>query len=58
MDKREGGHYFNFNVPSVQEGVDYLATKGGHRTLGNEGATYAYVDMPSLGVTVLLLTAR
>ena len=58
MDKREGGHYFNFNVPNVQEGVDYLATKGGHRTLGNTGTGYAYVDMPSLGVTVLLLTAR
>lgn len=58
MDKREGGHYFNFNVPDVQEGVDYLVAKGGHRTLGNPSASYAYVDMPSLGVTVLLLTAR
>ena len=58
MDKREGGHYFNFNVPDVQESVDYLVAKGGHRTLGNSSAPYAYVDMPSLGVTVLLLTAR
>ena len=58
MDKREGGHYCNFNVPNVQEGVDYLATKGGHRTLGNEAAPYACVNMPPLGVTVLLLTAR
>ena len=58
IDKREGGHYFNFNVPDVQEGVDYLVAKGGHRTLGNSSAPYAYVDMPSLGVTVLLLTAQ
>lgn len=58
MDKREGGHYFNFNVPDVQESVNYLVAKGGHRTLGNATAPYAYVNMPSLGVTVLLLTAR
>ena len=58
IDKREGGHYFNFNVPDVEEGVNYLVAKGGHRTLGNSSASYAYVDMPSLGVTVLLLTAR
>ena len=57
-DKREGAHYFNFNVESVEETNAYLVSKGGHRTLGNETAGYAYVDMPPLGVTILLLTAR
>ena len=57
-DKREGAHYFNFNVENVEESNAYLVSKGGHRTLGNETAGYAYVDVPSLGVTILLLTAR
>ena len=57
-DKREGAHYFNFNVEDVEETTAYLESKGGHRTLGNETAGYAYVDMPSLGVTILLLTAN
>ncbi len=56
-DKRQGAHYFNFNVENVEETNAYLVSKGGHRTLGNETAGYAYVDMPSLGVTILLLTA-
>ena len=55
LDKREGGHYFNFNVDDVEEGTARLVQKGGHRILGNEKAAYAYVDMPSLGVTILLL---
>jgi methylmalonyl-CoA/ethylmalonyl-CoA epimerase len=58
VDKREGGHYFNFNVDDVEATTALLVKKGGHRTLGNEKAPYAYVDVPPLGVTVLLLTYR
>ncbi len=58
VDKREGGHYFNFNVDDVEATTAYLESKGGHRTLGNEKAPYAYVDMPALGVTILLLQYR
>ena len=55
LDKRPGFHYLNFNVDDVDATVRMLESKGGTRTLGDVGVPFAYVDVPPLGVTILLL---
>ena len=53
VSKHDG--YFLFAVDDVEGTAQALEKKGGKRTLGQTGTSYAYLDMPQLGMTVFLL---
>ena len=52
----EGLHHISFAVPSVDDYVALLESKGGRRTLGPKGGDYALVDLTSHLAFVIELT--